>query len=171
MDEPTLLAMPSATPPTPVPPPPPPPAPKKKNTTRNILIGCGIALVLFICCVAVVVVVYIERDNIPGLDKLFASSAGGTQNGDLIAFTSYRNGGEGDIFVIHADGTGEVQITDDPANDTDAEWSPDGKKLAFASNRDGDNEIYIMNADGPAPRASLSNPATMPPRPSRPMAP
>ena len=27
-------------------------------------------------------------------------------------------------------------------------WSPDGTKIAFASNRDGNHEIYVMNADG-----------------------
>ena len=27
-------------------------------------------------------------------------------------------------------------------------WSPDGKKIAFQSNRDRDSEIYVMNADG-----------------------
>ena len=30
----------------------------------------------------------------------------------------------------------------------DPVWSPDGKKIAFASNRDGNSEIYVMNADG-----------------------
>jgi len=28
------------------------------------------------------------------------------------------------------------------------EWSPDGSKIAFQSDRDGDTEIYTMNADG-----------------------
>src|SRR5207249_4993650 len=27
-------------------------------------------------------------------------------------------------------------------------WSPDGSRIAFSSSRDGNNEIYVMNADG-----------------------
>ncbi len=37
-----------------------------------------------------------------------------------------------------------------PYNNEHPAWSPDGKKIAFASNRDGNNEIYVMNADGSA---------------------
>jgi Tol biopolymer transport system component len=33
-------------------------------------------------------------------------------------------------------------------SDIDPAWSPDGKRIAFASNRDGAYEIYVMNADG-----------------------
>jgi Tol biopolymer transport system component len=32
--------------------------------------------------------------------------------------------------------------------DFDPAWSPDGKRIAFTSTRDGNNEIYLMNADG-----------------------
>jgi len=34
------------------------------------------------------------------------------------------------------------------ANDSDPVWSPDGSKIAFMSDRDGDPEVYVMNADG-----------------------
>ena len=39
-------------------------------------------------------------------------------------------------------------MTNNPAKDTDAVWSPDSKRIAFASDRDGNIEIYVMNADG-----------------------
>jgi TolB protein len=30
----------------------------------------------------------------------------------------------------------------------DAAWSPDGRRIAFSNDRDGNREIYVMNADG-----------------------
>jgi len=63
---------------------------------------------------------------------------------------------EGDIFVINADGTGRTQLTDHPAEDFDPVWSPDGTQIAFRSHRDGDEEVYLMNADGSDQR-NLSN--------------
>ncbi len=62
-----------------------------------------------------------------------------------------------DIFVMDNNGFNEVNLTNSPAvNDFDAAWSPDGTKIAFTTNRDGNNEIYIMNADGTSP-VNISN--------------
>jgi len=41
-----------------------------------------------------------------------------------------------------------VKLTNNSAWDGGPVWSPDGKRLAFSSNRDGKSEIYVMNADG-----------------------
>ena len=38
-------------------------------------------------------------------------------------------------------------------------WSPDGRKIAFVSDRDGNSEIYVMNADGSGQRRLTRNPA------------
>ncbi len=43
---------------------------------------------------------------------------------------------------------GLTRLTDIPTNDSDAAWSPDGRRIAFTSDRDGNAEIYVMNADG-----------------------
>ncbi len=64
-----------------------------------------------------------------------------------IAFASDR-AGNFDIYVMNPDGGGLVRLTNDPAEDTQPTWSPDGTKLAFVSNRDGNKEIYVVNADG-----------------------
>jgi dipeptidyl aminopeptidase/acylaminoacyl peptidase len=45
------------------------------------------------------------------------------------------------------DGSNRTNLTNDPARDYAPAWSPDGTKIAFATNRDG-SEIYVMNADG-----------------------
>jgi len=39
-------------------------------------------------------------------------------------------------------------VTNNPAYDESPAWSPDGNRLAFMSIRDGNAEIYVMNADG-----------------------
>ncbi len=64
-----------------------------------------------------------------------------------IAFTSDRDG-DNDIYLMDADGSSVVQITDDPSDDRGATWSPDGQRIGFDSDRDGDYEIYSMDRDG-----------------------
>jgi TolB protein len=49
---------------------------------------------------------------------------------------------------MNADGTGARRLTNDPALDLSPSWSPDGKRIAFVSDRAGSPQIYLMNADG-----------------------
>src|SRR3989440_205169 len=64
-----------------------------------------------------------------------------------IAFLSNREGYY-EIYAINADGSGQVDLTNNPATDWEIAWSPDGSKIAFTSSRDRNWEIYVMNADG-----------------------
>jgi Tol biopolymer transport system component len=48
--------------------------------------------------------------------------------------------------TVRADGTGQTRLTHD--NGLDPAWSPDGSKIAFISERDGNREVYVMDADG-----------------------
>ena len=52
---------------------------------------------------------------------------------------------------MNADGTGQTNLTNNVAVDSWPAWSPDGTKIAFTSQRDGNGEIYSMNADGTHP--------------------
>jgi TolB protein len=56
------------------------------------------------------------------------------------------------------DGTEQTQITTNPTDDIEPVWSPDGTKISFASNRDGNLEIYIMNANGTEQNRITTNP-------------
>jgi Tol biopolymer transport system component len=57
-------------------------------------------------------------------------------------------GAEEDIFLIDPDGSNIRNLTQSRGDDREPAWSPDGMKIAFTSNRDGNWEIYIMNSDG-----------------------
>jgi Tol biopolymer transport system component len=65
----------------------------------------------------------------------------------LLAFTS-KQGGNSDIYTVHADGSELVNITNHPAFDSNPFWSPDGKRIAFERDQDGFRQIYMMDADG-----------------------
>ncbi len=52
----------------------------------------------------------------------------------------------GEIFVVNVEKGGEAKsITDHPYRDFDIDWSPDSRKLAFISERDGNREVYIVD--------------------------
>ncbi len=55
-----------------------------------------------------------------------------------------------DIFLANPDGSELRQLTDYPGYDAEATLSPDGSRIVFTSDRDGDFEIYTMNVDGSA---------------------
>jgi imidazolonepropionase-like amidohydrolase len=65
----------------------------------------------------------------------------------LLAFSSTATG-DGEIYLIQADGSAQVNLTANPADDYDPIWSPDGTQIAFWSNRGGEGQIYVMQADG-----------------------
>jgi len=54
----------------------------------------------------------------------------------------------GDIFVMPPIGLPQVQLTTARPDDAQSAWSPDGRRIAFKSRRNGNNELYVMNADG-----------------------
>ena len=49
---------------------------------------------------------------------------------------------------MNADGSNQRNISNDASNDIRPSWSPDGTQIAFTSNRDGYQQIYVMDADG-----------------------
>jgi len=91
--------------------------------------------------------------NHPGQDHSPAWSPDGAR----IAFVSERDGNE-EIYLtlaphasagVNPDGANLRRLTHNKADDWFPAWSPDGKRIAFSSNRDGNHEIYVMPAPGP----------------------
>ena len=61
----------------------------------------------------------------------------------------YHSGaGTSEICIASADGKEVLQLTENTFEDIYPVMSPDGKKIAFMSDRDGNREIYVMNIDG-----------------------
>lgn len=73
-------------------------------------------------------------------------------DGSTVAFT-YK----GDIFTVPVSGGRATQLTTDSAHDTKPMWSPDGKRIAFNSDRNGSMDIYIVDAGGGTPRRITTN--------------
>lgn len=72
-------------------------------------------------------------------------------DGSKIAFVSGRGGTNANIYVMNADGTGAVRLTNNSSYDYSPSWSPDGGRIIFDSDRNdpgGNEELYVMNADG-----------------------
>lgn len=64
-------------------------------------------------------------------------------DGNTLAFT-YK----GDIYTVGVGGGSARQITANDAYDTAPVWAPDGKSIAFASDRDGSTDIFLIPAEG-----------------------
>ncbi len=67
-------------------------------------------------------------------------------DGTQIAFSF-----KGDIYTVATNGGRANQITTNPAHDTRPIWSPDGKQIAFASDRLGGMDIYLVDKEGGIP--------------------
>jgi Tol biopolymer transport system component len=93
-----------------------------------------------------------------------AGAAGrGTTSGAWLIFDSLR-GLNRDIYAVHGDGRGETRMTTSPATEQEPAASPDGKRLAFASDEQGTFQIFVMDLPRGTPQAitSLADGATQP---------
>jgi Tol biopolymer transport system component len=103
---------------------------------------------------------YIMDPDAPGVGRLTdlpgsAVNPAWSPDGTRIAFE-----GDGDIYVMNADATGLRRLAVLPPPDAgnaaphpsygnyEPSWSPDGTKIVFASDRDGDRDLYVMPATG-----------------------
>ena len=98
--------------------------------------------------------VILDRNGVPAtpLGEYPSGSSSWSPDGQRVAFTGYRT--LVNIYSMARDGTNITQLTDDDIRDhpeaynDGASWSPDGQQIVFSSKRDGNRDLYRMQADG-----------------------
>ncbi len=74
-------------------------------------------------------------------------------DGNWIAFSLQTvdlatNGSHKEIYIVRPDGSGLQKFTQSEKNSWAPQWAPDGKQLAFLSNRSGTTQIYLQPING-----------------------
>ena len=88
-------------------------------------------------------------ENLTNNTQRFHEFPSWSPDGSQIVYHSYLQGGEGDIYVMNADGTGKTNITDTAGGEWWPDWSPDGNTIAFHVIGAGSpHYISTINVDG-----------------------
>jgi len=89
---------------------------------------------------------------------ILISSNSFSQNQPLLLYPSINKDGskiafsyQGDIWTVSSSGGKAERLTEHEGIETHSVWSPDGNKVAFNSDRFGNSDIYVANADGGIP--------------------
>jgi Tol biopolymer transport system component len=111
--------------------------------------------------------IYVMSIDGTGVTNLTNNPANDTEptwspDNSMLAFTTDRDGNN-EVYSMASDGSNPLNLTQNPANDGQADWFNDsriilgtGQWIAFTTNRDGNNEVYLMKTDGSGP-VNLSN--------------
>src|SRR5207244_4512406 len=66
-------------------------------------------------------------------------------------------GGNRDIYVMNADGSGLTRITTDPGGDNFPEWSPDGRRILYSTSQAGVFDLFTAASDGSGDVQQVTN--------------
>ena len=117
----------------------------KSRRDRGMIVVGVIAAIIAITTVGGWVVAGIALNR--GPDALGESAPSWSADSTRVAFSSDETGNL-DIYVMNADGTGRVNITNREAKDMEPSWSPDGEWIAFLSRTQGKTDIQRVKPDG-----------------------
>ncbi|MCC6602028.1 MAG: PD40 domain-containing protein [Anaerolineae bacterium] len=112
----------------------------------------------------------IDTDEVTRLtnDGYINASPAYSHDGRYLAYQSVRPGASGaDIFVLDLETDALANLTNNPDfKDSHPTWSPDDRQIAFVSDRDGNDEIYVMDVIL-EPFASSANPVNLTNHPAK----
>ncbi len=74
-----------------------------------------------------------------------------SRDGKWITFASTQHSTNSDLYIKTIGSHAVTRLTNDPAQDIMPVFSPDGRRVAFASNRNGSWDIYVMSVGGGQP--------------------
>ncbi len=134
----------------------------KSRRDRGMIVVGAIAAIIAVTTVGGWVVSGIALNKAP--DALGHSAPSWSDDSTKVAFSSDETG-DLDIYVMNADGTGRVNLTNREAKDTDPTWSPDGEWIAFLSRAQGNTDIHRVRPDGSGLSTLTSFPAQLYSRP------
>lgn len=77
-----------------------------------------------------------------------ATDASYSADGLHLVWTLVPSVGDPEIWSMDSDGSNLKQLTSNKAIEGHPDYSPNGKRIAFDSRRDGDKDIYVMRANG-----------------------
>ena len=130
------------------------PAPTKSSNPGRILFYSNYPNLAQIFIMNAVKLVPVRLTN----NKARDTEAALSPDGKKIAYISTRNDVNAlncaptkcntELYVMNADGTGQLRLTNTLAAEESPTWSPDSKKIIFVSARDGNRELYVMNVNG-----------------------
>ncbi|MCK4871941.1 MAG: PD40 domain-containing protein [Phycisphaerales bacterium] len=98
-----------------------------------------------------------ELDGEDNLTRITFSPVGGdfdphiSSDGQHMVFSSTQHHRTADVYLKSVDGRSVTQLTADPAQDVMPVFSPDGRRIAFASDRSGNWDIWVMSTTGGQP--------------------
>jgi serine/threonine protein kinase len=87
----------------------------------------------------------VSRFGSPTVSGLAAPAV--SPDGQHVVFTA-ADAGSQNLWIAARDESNLIQLTHTSGNNVDPVWSPDGTRIAFASDREGEIQHFIMNADG-----------------------
>src|SRR5688572_30131170 len=91
---------------------------------------------------------FIEAAGTTQLSGLENTYPAWSPDGSRIVFESTRDGPDADIFIMNADGTEVLQLTDNGAGESTPSFTPDGAFIVYTSESDGNPEVFRMRVDG-----------------------
>ncbi len=85
-----------------------------------------------------------DQAQLEGLPEGDNSQAGWSPDGNWLVFRNETSLGQADLYLISADGSSTLRLTDDVADERYPDWSPEGDRIIFVSDLDGADKVYSM---------------------------